>query len=242
MDNELVRVLRQEAPKTTMTTKEIAEAFGVDISTVQRTAKKLFDPSEVLRRVINGGKTMVFTSEQATLLKEEISRHHNLKSREIDDVETQESIAKDIKKGMDALAKWNAILMKRRDELEAEVKELKPKADRLERLLDFPDRKGDAEKAVSFTRAAEILGIMRADFIKMLVLKRFVTRQALPGRGFYYKPAKKYKSLLFIRKPHTKEQNSSAQLLVTEEGVDFFGKILKAREEREIEGGRGDGK
>ena len=52
--------------KQTMTTKELAEALGVDVKTIQRTSVKLFDPSTLMSRVINGGKSQVFTEAQAT--------------------------------------------------------------------------------------------------------------------------------------------------------------------------------
>lgn len=38
-----------------MTTRELAEAWNVSTDTIQKTAKKLFDPSAVQRRVVNGG-------------------------------------------------------------------------------------------------------------------------------------------------------------------------------------------
>lgn len=52
--------------KQTMTTKELAESLGVDVKTIQRTSAKLFDPSTLMSRVINGGKSQVFTEVQAT--------------------------------------------------------------------------------------------------------------------------------------------------------------------------------
>lgn len=72
-----------------MTTKELAEVLGVDVRTVQLTAKRILDPAKVLSRVINGGLSKVFTEEQATAIKLEIQKHHNLQSRQIDTVSTE---------------------------------------------------------------------------------------------------------------------------------------------------------
>lgn len=71
-----------------MTTKELAQVLGVSIDTVTRVANKVIDPSAVLHRVINGGKSKVFTEKQATLIKKEIQKHHNLATRQVDEVST----------------------------------------------------------------------------------------------------------------------------------------------------------
>lgn len=76
-------------PKNTMTTRELAEVLGVGVRTVQRTAKRILDPVKVRSQVINGGLSKVFTEEQATAIKLEIQRHHNLRSRQIDSVSTK---------------------------------------------------------------------------------------------------------------------------------------------------------
>lgn len=71
-----------------ITTKELAEVLKVSIDTVTRAANKVLAPSAILRRVVNGGNSKVFTEEQATLIKNEIKKHHNLATRQIDNVST----------------------------------------------------------------------------------------------------------------------------------------------------------
>lgn len=58
-----------------MTTKELAQSLGVDVKTIQRTATKLFNPSTLMSRVINGGKSQVFNEAQATAIKLELQNH-----------------------------------------------------------------------------------------------------------------------------------------------------------------------
>lgn len=60
--------------KEVVTTKQLAEILGVDIRTVQRAAERVLDPAKVLSRVINGGKSLIFDEEQATLIKQEIQK------------------------------------------------------------------------------------------------------------------------------------------------------------------------
>ncbi len=71
----------------TMTTKELAKVLDVDISTIVKTVKRLNETSEVLPK-FKQGQTPRFTEEQATVIKQEIQKHHNLESRQIDNVST----------------------------------------------------------------------------------------------------------------------------------------------------------
>lgn len=211
-----------------MTTRELADALDVSTDAVLRTANKLFEPTAVHRRVINGGTSMIFDAEQATAIKNEIAQHHNTRSDRARELQTQIDDAETIKKAMDILAKYSQRWKAERDALKAENERILPKALSFDRLIEFTDRKGDAEKAVSLTEAARILGILRGDFIALIVKKRIVERRTLPSRGYYYKPARKY-SALFIRRPHTSECKNSSQLLVTEAGIEFFEELVRGK-------------
>ena len=75
MQNSICLSERNEtslANNDVMTTKELAQALGVDVKTIQRTATKLFNPSTLMSRVINGGKSQVFNEAQATAIKLEL--------------------------------------------------------------------------------------------------------------------------------------------------------------------------
>lgn len=72
----------------TMTTKELAEVLGVSVRTVQQTVEKL-GLAKVLSQVkIRGQNAFVYTEKQATLIKQEIQKHHNLASRQVDNATT----------------------------------------------------------------------------------------------------------------------------------------------------------
>lgn len=95
-----------------MTTKELAEVLNVDVDTVNNAVKQL-DFSEVLRKSTGGRPTKVFTEKQATLIKQEIQKHHNLKSRQIDDVTTEVEENETILKAIRILKNRNEELRKR---------------------------------------------------------------------------------------------------------------------------------
>ena len=86
--NRLGNLVAVAEKPATMTTKEVAEALGVDISTVQKAAKRLSETSDVLPK-LRQGQTARYTEAQATLIKKEIQKHHNLQSRQIDTVSTE---------------------------------------------------------------------------------------------------------------------------------------------------------
>ena len=61
-----------------VTTKELAQMLGVDVKTIQRTSARLFDPSTLMSKVINGGKSQAFTKAQATAIKIELQNHSKI--------------------------------------------------------------------------------------------------------------------------------------------------------------------
>ena len=78
-----------EPEEKTMTTRELSETLNVSVDAVTRAANKVLDPSAVQRRVINGGESKVFNEKQASLIKQEIQKHHNIATRQIDTVTTE---------------------------------------------------------------------------------------------------------------------------------------------------------
>ena len=73
-----------------MTVKQLSEALGVSERTIRDTAKTKGVEGTFHTLKTNGGNqsVKVFTEEQATLIKQEIQGHHNLKTRQIDNVST----------------------------------------------------------------------------------------------------------------------------------------------------------
>ena len=71
-----------------VTTKELAQMLGVDVSTVTKTVSRMNVTSEVLPK-FKQGQTPRFNEKQATIIKQEIQKHHNLATRRIDMVSTE---------------------------------------------------------------------------------------------------------------------------------------------------------
>lgn len=86
--------VKNTTSKEVVTTKQLADILGVDVRTVQMTAKRILDPAKVLSRVINGGKSMIFDEKQAMFIKQEIQKHHNLMT------------TKDIAKALNISDRW----------------------------------------------------------------------------------------------------------------------------------------
>ena len=87
--------------KNLMTTKELAKTIGVSERTIRETAKNKGVEGTFHTLKTNGGSQSVkmFTEQQATLIKQEIEKHHNLKTRQIDSVTTQMEVMQKIQDG-----------------------------------------------------------------------------------------------------------------------------------------------
>ena len=57
----------------TVTTKELAEILGVDVSTITKTINRLNETSDVLPK-FSQAQTPRYTEEQATIIKQEIQK------------------------------------------------------------------------------------------------------------------------------------------------------------------------
>ena len=75
-----------------MTTRELAEILGVSERTIREIAKNKGVESTFQTLKTNGGNqsVKVFNEQQATLIKQEIQKHHNLATRQIDNVTTEQ--------------------------------------------------------------------------------------------------------------------------------------------------------
>lgn len=113
MQYELSAELSKNLNEKLMTTKELAETLGVDVRTIQRVSNEVLDPATVQSRVINGGQSKLFNEQQATLIKQEIQKHHNLASRQIDSVSTELEENQTIANAMMILQRRNTELRQR---------------------------------------------------------------------------------------------------------------------------------
>ena len=116
--NELV----SQSTEKTMTTKELAEVLGVDRSTITRAIQAVNSNLCSTAKVkVENGKPTFLTEEQATAIKLEIQKHHNLQSRQIDTVSTE--------------TEENLIVMQAVAILQRKAKELEARAAVAERVV-----------------------------------------------------------------------------------------------------------
>ena len=91
MHNSLDLSAENELPleqnETLVTTKELAQMLGVEVTAIKRAVQKLGAVLHRVKRNNQGG--YLFTEKQATLIKQEIQKHHNLATRRIDSVATE---------------------------------------------------------------------------------------------------------------------------------------------------------
>lgn len=164
--NELSLFNNQEK---TMTTKELADVLGVDVDTINNTVKKL-GFSEIHRKSTGGRPTKVFTEQQATIIKQEIEKHHNLTNRKIDNVSTEMEVMLKIQEGY-ALAVQK-------------MQEYKQRAEQAESVVT---RIADSSGLKTIKETADILGYGEKNYFAMLRGMGILFRDNgvnLPKRGY----------------------------------------------------------
>lgn len=136
--------------KKTVTTRELADVLGVDVTTVRKTVNRLEQGGEVLHYLTKdkyGNDCFIYTEEQATVIKQEIQKHHNLASRQIDNVSTDTEMMMNIQRDFAWLVQKN--------------KELQAKADSFDRI-------GNSNGWKTVTEVASLFGYGEKTFFAML--------------------------------------------------------------------------
>lgn len=205
-----------------MTTKEVAQALNVSVDTVSRAANKVLDPSAVLRRVINGGKSAVYNEEQVTAIKQEIQKHHNLASRQIDSASTEFEENQVIANAMAILQRRNVELQKRVKEAERQLTEQAPKVATYNRIANATGLK-------SMQEVAKILHIGSKTLFAILRDKKIFYREKSNGVNI---PVEKYiKQGLFEVKeePYRKDGKDCVytRIFATAKGLLWLEKIIQ---------------
>lgn len=208
--NELISGM--ESTGRTMNVKDLAYVLDVGESTVKRAVEKL---RSVLGEVmINNQGGYLFTEEQATLIKREIQGHHNLASRQIDNVSTMAEENNLINQAI-------AILNRRAMEFEEKARIEKARADRFEatnKLLMHSMR------LYTVTEIAKELGYSSAEKLNKI----------LEEKGIQYKvngtwvPSAKFSGLGYFEIKQEVHDNGFVYYdrKVTQEGREFILKLL----------------
>lgn len=203
----------------TMTTKELAEAFGVDASTITKTVARLNETSDVLPKFTQG-QTPRYTESQATLIKMEIQKHHNLANRQIDGTSTELEENMLIARGYEILQRRNEELKRRAEEAEAENAKLKPAAAFAYQLCSSQD-------TIDIGNCAKVLNrrIGRNNLFEFLRNKKVLQSDNIPYQ--------KYIDSGYFRVIESKfvtpagETKICLKTVVFQKGVAYINKLLK---------------
>lgn len=214
--NEII--IPEEKTENFVTTKELAEVLGVSARTIRdtATAKGLEGTFHTLQT--KGGKQSlrVFSEEEATIIKMEIQKHHNLASRQIDTVTTAAEEDQMIAQAL-------IILQRRIQDANKEIARLKPAAEFAYQICSSKD-------AIDIGNCAKVLNrnIGRNNLFEFLR-----NRKVLQQDNITYQ---KYIDSGYFRVIETKytipsgETKISLKTLVLQKGVAYINKLLREKE------------
>lgn len=214
--NEII--IQEEKTENFVTTKELAEVLGVSARTIRETAtaKGLEGTFHTLQT--KGGKQSlrVFSEEEATIIKMEIQKHHNLQSRQIDTVTTAAEEDQMIAQAL-------IILQRRIQDANKEIEKLKPAAEFAYQICSSKD-------AIDIGNCAKVLNrnIGRNNLFEFLRNRKVLQQDNIPYQ--------KYIDSGYFRVIETKytipsgETKISLKTLVLQKGVAYINKLLREKE------------
>ena len=225
--NEII--IPEEKTENFVTTKELAEVLGVSARTIRETAtaKGLEGTFHTLQT--KGGKQSlrVFSEEEATIIKMEIQKHHNLQSRQIDTVTTAAEEDQMIAQAL-------IILQRRIQDANKEIEKLKPAAEFAYQICSSKD-------AIDIGNCAKVLNRNIGNCAKDLnrnigrnnIFEFLRNRKVLQQDNI---PYQKYIDSGYFRVIETKytipsgETKISLKTLVLQKGVAYINKLLREKE------------
>lgn len=207
--------MNEIAERKLMTGKELAEVLGVSKDTINATVERL-DVDGVLRRVDIARNTQggyLFSEYQATVIKQEIQKHHNLANRQIDNVSTEAEENQMIAQAL-------TILQRRIQDANKEIERLKPAAEFAYQICSSKD-------AIDIGNCAKVLNrsIGRNNLFEFLRNKKILQSDNIPYQ--------KYIDSGYFRVIETKfvipsgETKISLKTLVLQKGVAYINKLLR---------------
>ena len=210
--------MNEIAERKLMTGKELAEVLGVSKDTINATVERL-DVDGVLRRVDIARNTQggyLFSEYQATVIKQEIQKHHNLANRQIDNVSTEAEEDQMIAQAL-------TILQRRIQDANKEIAKLKPAAEFAYQICSSKD-------AIDIGNCAKVLNrnIGRNNLFEFLRNKKILQSDNIPYQ--------KYIDSGYFRVIETKytipsgETKISLKTLVLQKGVAYINKLLKEKD------------
>ena len=206
--NEMINALANnwEVAQRTMTTKELAEALGVDIKTIQRAVESL----DMNVERVGSNHAMIFTEEQATAIKLEIENHSKVNA-----LTPKTNLEKQL------------IILQAMQFQQEMIAELQNKVAKLEPAAEFAYQICSSKDAIDIGNCAKVLNrnIGRNRLFEFLRNKNILQPDNIPYQ--------KYIDSGYFRVIETKftipsgETKISLKTLVLQKGVAYINKLLK---------------
>ena len=217
-----VLAVKKQAEKT-MTTAQVAEAIGVSDSSVKRAVEKLGSVLGAVAKNTQGG--FLFDEAQVTMIKQEIAKHHNLASRQIDTATTRLEVLANYKAATQAMIELleaeKAELQAENEKQAAKIKEDAPKVAFYEAVTDSTD-------CIDIGQAAKILnvkGVGRNKLFEVLRKEGVLDRKNMPYQKFVDAGLFRVIETSFTLPDGTQKIN--LKTLVFQKGLDFIREILQ---------------
>lgn len=217
--------MNEIAERKYMSGKELADALGVSKDTINATVERL-ELDGVLRRVDIARNTQggyLFSEWQATEIKKEIQKHHNLANRQIDGVTTE-------LEENQMIAQAFVILQRRNEELSKKVSEVQEENKRLKPAAEFAYQICSSKDAIDIGNCAKVLNrsIGRNNLFEFLRNKKILQQDNIPyqkyiDQGYFRVIESKYTI-------PTGETKISLKTLVLQKGVAYINKLLKEKD------------
>ncbi len=214
-----VLAVEKQAEKT-MTTKEVAEALGVSVDTIQKTVQKLAENNRRLfgeiKRNSQGG--YLFDEAQATAIKLELQNHSKVNALSPKTTLEKQLI---IQQAMQLQAEMIAELQAENERQAAKIKEDAPK-------VEFYNAVTDSTDCIDIGQAAKILnvkGVGRNKLFEILRKEGVLDRKNMPYQKFVDAGLFRVIETSFTLPDGTQKIN--LKTLVFQKGLDFIREILQ---------------
>lgn len=226
MSNSLILSDNSSETLQKISTKELAEVLGVDVSTVQKTVRRLNQTSDVLPKFTQG-QTPLYTEEQATIIKKEIQSHHNLQNRQIDNVETEIELVQNYQLATEKLLQ---MLNQKKTELEIENNKLKEDAKLNAPKVDFFNQVTESKDAIDIGMVAKTLnftGVGRNKLFEILRNENILMNNNIPYQRFIDMGLFRVVESKFVTQ--SGETHINLKTIVYQKGVDYIRQVVSAK-------------
>lgn len=227
MSNSLILSDNSSETLQKISTKELAEVLGVDVSTVQKVAKKLGVNGSTSVNPNGGRPSQVYTEEQATIIKKEIQSHHNLQNRQIDNVETEIELVQNYQLATEKLLQ---MLNQKKAELEIENNKLKEDAKLNAPKVDFFNQVTESKDAIDIGMVAKTLnftGVGRNKLFEILRNENILMNNNIPYQRFIDMGLFRVVESKFVTQ--SGETHINLKTIVYQKGVDYIRQVVSSK-------------